>query len=74
MCHGSSPDLINDVCVSLQRAVTVIAEDMIDGRAKVHAQLSNLRTDGNRSRGWRDGSLEIQLRNRHHIQLRNRWL
>ena len=42
-------------------------EDMIDGLAKVNAQLSNLRTDGNRSRGWREGSLEIQLRNRHHI-------
>ena len=67
MYHGSSPDLINDVCVSLQRAVTVIAEDMKDGLAKVNAQLSNLRTDGNRLRGWRDGSLEIQLRNRHHI-------
>ena len=40
---------------------------MIDGLAKVNAQLSNLRTDGNRSRGWREGSLEIQLRNRHDI-------
>ena len=55
------------MCVSLQRAVTVVAEDMIDGLAKVNAQLSNLRTDGNRSRGWREGSLEKQLRNRHHI-------
>ena len=61
MYHGSSPDLINDVGASLQRSVTVIAEDMIDGLAKVNAQLSNLRTDGNMSRGWREGFLEIQL-------------
>jgi len=54
------------VCVSLLRAVTVIAEDMI-ATCESRRIAKNLRTFGNRSRSWKDGSLEIQLRNTNYI-------
>ena len=65
--HGASPDLIHDVCTSLQRAVNVMAEDIIDSLATVNVQLSNLRSYGSPRRTWTEGALEIPVRNRHQI-------
>ena len=60
--HGASPDLIHDVCTSLQRAVNVMAEDIIDSLATVNVQLSNLRSYGGPRRTWTEGALEIPVR------------